>query len=340
MLRLVLHQPGQLYLETISDPGPPAPGEVLLRIHRVGVCGTDYHAYRGRQPFFNYPRVLGHELGAEIAAVGEGVVEMAVGDRVAVEPYLNCGTCQPCRAGLTNCCETLRVLGVHTDGGMAEYLRVPADKAHVSNQLTFEQLALVETLGIGAHAVTRARVSANDLVLVVGAGPIGLSVVQFAKAAGATVAVLDLAENRLQFCRERLGADAALQPSGDETLARLRNAFGGDRPTVVFDATGSSASMHESFRYPAPGGRLTFVGLFQGDVTFHDPDFHRREFTLLASRNSLSDDFRRIIHSMETGQLDTTSWITARASLTDAPNAIEGWLQPGRQPIKAILEVS
>lgn len=340
MRHLVLHQPGHLTLETTPEPGPPAPGEVLLRIHRVGVCGTDYHAYRGRQPFFSYPRVLGHELGAAVVDVGEGVAGVRVGDRVAVEPYLNCGTCQPCRAGLTNCCESLRVLGVHTDGGMAEYLRVPAAKVHVSNALSFEQLALVETLGIGAHAVDRARVRANDLVLVLGAGPVGLSVVQFAKAAGATVAVLDLVENRLCFCQKYLGADAVLQSSGDETLAHLRAVLGGDRPTVVFDATGSDASMQESFSYPASGGRLLFVGLFQGDVTFHDPDFHRRELTLLASRNSLPADFRRIIGLMETGQLDVTPWITDRASLAAAPDAFKDWMQPGHQPVKAVLEVA
>lgn len=339
MQRLVLRQPGHFSFESAPEPGLPAPGEVLLRIHRVGVCGTDYHAYRGRQPFFSYPRVLGHELGAEVVATGEGIHGVKVGDRVAVEPYLNCGACQPCRAGFMNCCESLRVLGVHADGGLADYLLVPADKAHVSNSLTYEQLALVETLGIGTHAVQRARVGANDLVLVVGAGPIGLAVVQFAKLAEATVAVMDLAENRLRFCREHLGADAVLQPAGDETLARLRNALGGDRPTAVFDATGNAASMHEAFRYPAPGGRLLFVGLFQGDVTFHDPDFHRRELTLLASRNSLPGDFRRILSLLETGAIDTTPWVTDRAPFRSVPDAVEAWLQPGRQPIKAVVEV-
>jgi 2-desacetyl-2-hydroxyethyl bacteriochlorophyllide A dehydrogenase len=340
MHRLVLRQPGQLVSDTTAEPGPPEAGEVLLRIRRVGVCGTDYHAYRGRQPFFEYPRVLGHELGAEVVALGDGVTTATVGDRVAVEPYLNCGTCQPCRVGFTNCCEHLRVLGVHTDGGLTEYLRVPANKVHIANALSFDQLALVETLGIGAHAVSRAAVRAGDLVLVVGAGPIGLGVVQFAKAAGATVVVLDFSEPRLRFCRERLGADAVLVPNGDETLPSLRQLLGGDLPTAVFDATGNATSMHEAFRYPAPGGRLTFVGLFPGDVTFHDPDFHRRELTLLASRNALPADFRRILGLMETGALDTTPWITDRAPLADAPAAIEAWLQPGQQPVKAVIDVA
>lgn len=338
MQRLLLHQPGHLTLESVDELGPPGPGEVLLRIRRIGICGTDYHAYRGRQPFFSYPRVLGHELGAEVVALGSVVLGLQPGDRVAVEPYLNCGTCQACQSGKSNCCENLRVLGVHTDGGMVEYLRVPAQKVHRSNDLSFDQLALVETLGIGAHAVSRAQVASSDVVLVIGAGPIGLSVIQFAKLRSATVAVLDLSESRLQFC-QNLGVDLTLQPAGEQTELRLCEALQGQRPTAVFDATGSATSMHEAFRYPAHGGRLTFVGLFQGEVTFHDPDFHRRELTLLASRNALPTDFQAIIRLMEAGTLDTTPWITHRAPFADVPLAIEHWLTPGNQPIKAVVEV-
>src|SRR5688500_1524126 len=161
MKTIILNEPGRFSLTDTLEPRSPAPGEAMVRVHRVGVCGTDLHAYRGRQPFFTYPRILGHELGVEVVEVGENAHGIRPGDRCAVEPYLNCGTCIACRHGKTNCCVELRVLGVHTDGGMREFIAVPVNKLHRSESLSWEQLALVETLGIGAHAVERAGLGAG-----------------------------------------------------------------------------------------------------------------------------------------------------------------------------------
>ena len=174
MQTIVLETPGSFTQVDRPDAPGPGPGEALVSVRRIGICGTDLHAFRGRQPFFQYPRVLGHELGVEVLAVGEGVEAICPGDRCAIEPYLNCGKCIACRHGKTNCCASLQVLGVHTDGGMCERLIVPASKLHKSLTLTLDQLALVETLGIGAHAVDRAALMAGEVVLVIGAGPIGL----------------------------------------------------------------------------------------------------------------------------------------------------------------------
>ncbi len=342
MKTLVLEQPG--HLVAASAPAPAAPGadEALVRVHRVGICGTDIHAFAGRQPFFTYPRILGHELGVEVLAVGSGVDHVLPGDRCAVEPYLHCGRCIACRRGKPNCCCDLRVLGVHVDGGMREQFVVPAAKLHRSDTLSFDQLALVETLGIGAHAVGRAALEPGETVAVIGSGPIGLTVIQFALAAGARVLVLDINADRLAFCRDHLGLPAAatIDTRAVDPLARLRELTHGDLPTAVFDATGNPQSMAAAFQYPAHGGRLVFVGLFPGEVTFSDPEFHRRELTLLGSRNSRPEDFRHIIELVESGRIDTTPWITHRAAFDEVPAVFPGWTRPQTGVLKAMIELT
>jgi 2-desacetyl-2-hydroxyethyl bacteriochlorophyllide A dehydrogenase len=338
MQTIILDTPGSFRLADTPPPAQPGPGEALIRVHRIGVCGTDLHAFRGKQPFFTYPRILGHELGVEVLAVGSGVTNVAVGDRCAVEPYLNCGTCIACRRRRPNCCAKLQVLGVHTDGGMRERILVPARKLHVSRKLTLEQLALVETLGIGAHAVNRAAPEAGESILVIGAGPIGLSVVQFARVAGARVIVMDTNARRLEFCRTHWGVEHTVNAT-ESSLDQVRDLTSGDLPTVIFDATGNVNSMRGSLQYLAQGGRIVFVGLVTDDFSFPDPEFHRRETTLLATRNSTPEDFQRIIALIESGAVDTSPWITHRAGLTDVPTQFAGWLTPEAGVIKAMVEV-
>jgi len=316
MKTLTVLQPESFAYSDTEKPSSLLPNEVLVKVHKIGICGTDYHAFWGRQPFFQYPRILGHELGVEVIAIGSEVKEVTIGQKCAVEPYLNCGKCWACERDLGNCCENLQVLGVHTDGGMREYIKVPAHKLHVSDKLNYEQLALVETLGIGAHAVERANVQSNDLVLVVGAGPIGLSVLEFVKLRGAKVAVVDRNTQRLDFCLEHKKADASIV-ANDQTVEQILEVFGGKMPTVVLDATGSPASMHQSFNYMAAGGRLVFVGLYQGDYQFNDPSFHKRELTIMGSRNSKPNNFKEIIAAMETGELSVDSWISHRITFEE-----------------------
>ncbi len=339
MQTLILETPGKIIMGDTPDPGAPGAGEALIRVHRVGVCGTDLHAFIGNQPFFNYPRILGHELGVEVLAVGAGVTGVRVGDRCALEPYLNCGRCIACTRGKSNCCRTLQVLGVHTDGGHRARLIVPAHKLHRSDKLSLDQLALVETLGIGAHAVARAQVAEGETVAVIGAGPIGLAVMQFAQVAGARVIAIDVSESRLAFCRDRLGVTEQIDARSGDTVAKLEQLTGGDLPTAVFDATGNVKSMNAAFNYPAQGGRLVFVGLVQGDVTFSDPNLHRRELTIFASRNGLPAEFKRIIELIESGRIDTTPWITHRATLADVPAVFASWTKPETGVIKAMIEV-
>ena len=323
MRRISLLEPGRFVADGCPPPDPP-PGNAVVRTHRIGVCGTDLHAFAGRQPFFTYSRVLGHELGVEVLEVPPGETRVRPGDRCAVEPYLSCGGCHACRLGRPNCCESLQVLGVHTDGGMRGRIAVPVERLFKSDKLSFDQLALVETLGIGAHAVARSKLKAGESVLIVGAGPIGLAVLQFALVAGGRVRVLDVSRQRREFAA-RFDVETLAEPDGK--LAE-----------VVFDATGNPTAMEASFERVAHGGRLIFVGLVLGRVGFDDPLFHRREMTVFASRNSCGQ-FPRIIRMIEGGRIDTTPWITHRLSLADVPGRFAEL--PGRPGlVKAIIEVS
>jgi hypothetical protein len=345
MKTITLSQPHQFALTDTQPPTDLQPGEALVRVHRVGICGTDLHAYRGKQPFFSYPRILGHELGVEIRDLrfeigGESPISnlqsLSVSDRCSVEPYLNCGRCIACRNGKTNCCTSLQVLGVHTDGGMREYIKVPLHKLHKSSVLSYEQLALVETLGIGAHAVDRAQLQPNEFVLVIGAGPIGLATLQFVQLHTPNVIVMDISPQRLAFCQQQLRVPHVLR-ADENPLAHIEAITNGDLPTAVFDATGNISSMNNAFQYVAHGGKLVFVGLTQADVVFNDPFFHRREITLFASRNALSKDFPRIIQLVESGRIDTRPWITHRASADDMLAQFDGWLKPESGTIKAVV---
>ncbi len=336
MNTISLERPGLFRLLESEPPTRPASNEAMVRIRRVGICGTDYHAFRGHQPFFDYPRILGHELSGEIVAVGENVNNVQPGDRVAVEPYLNCGECIACRRGKPNCCTQLKVFGVQTDGGMRELVKLPAHKLHKSDKLPLEQLAIVETLCIGAHAVERAGLTKGERVLVIGAGPIGLTVITFAQLAGVEVTVMELNPKRRDFCRAHLGITHFIE-STDDVPAQLE-ALHGDLPTVVFDATGSAQSMQSAFEYVAHGGKLVFVGLVQGEITFNDPNFHRRELTLLSSRNATTDDFRRVMATMESGQINVAPWITHRAPAVDLIESFPRWLEPETGVVKAVVE--
>jgi len=337
MKAIQLEQPKQFRRIEVPDAPPPGAGEVLVRVHRIGICGTDYGGFLGKMPFYSYPRIPGHELGVEVIAVGAGVTNVAPGDRCSVEPYMNCQQCHPCRRGSGNCCENLKVLGVMTDGGMRERFIVPARKLHKSIRLSFEQLALVETLAIGCHAVNRGQPQKGDHVLIIGAGPIGLSAIEFVKLSGARSIVLDLNQQRLDFCKSVMRVDETILVNGGE-LEELKRVTGGKLAQVVIDATGSNKSMANALTLCSFTGRLVYVGITQQEVAFpHAPVMHRRELTLLASRNALPDDFVRIIGLIEDGKIDTKPWITHRAAFDEMIEAFPNWLNPESGVIKAMV---
>ncbi|HEV2292282.1 MAG TPA: zinc-binding alcohol dehydrogenase family protein [Tepidisphaeraceae bacterium] len=339
MKAIVLQEPGRLERVEVDEPAGPGPGEALVRVHRVGICGTDVSGYLGKMPFYSYPRIPGHELGVEVMAVGAGVTDVKPGDRCAVEPYLNCGKCHACRKGASNCCANLKVLGVMTDGGLRDRFVLPARKLHPSSKLTFDQLALVETLAIGCHAVDRPALAHGENCLVIGAGPIGLSSIVFAKLGGARVIVLDLNPQRLDFCKQVLGVDETVV-SGENVEQELRRVTDGNMADVVIDATGSNVSMSNAFGYLAPTGRLVYVGITTKEITFRQPVFHRPEGTLYSSRNALPKDFSRIVSLIECGEIDTRPWITHRTAFEEMSGVFESYTRPETGVIKAIVEVS
>ena len=335
MQTITLDSPGNFSISQTEVPKRP-PDSALVRIYRVGICGTDLHAFRGRQPFLSYPRILGHELGVQIMEIDANDQDLHAGDICAIEPYLNCGRCISCRRGKTNCCTTLQTLGVHTDGGMREFITIPVNKLHKSDLLSLDQLALVETLGIGAHAVDRANFNPGEFVLVIGAGPIGLTVTQFAKIAGGRIIVMDINENRLNFCQQAFEVEFTVN-GRENPFEQLKAITSNEMPTVVFDATGNVKSMENAFSYVASGGKLIFVGLVQDNITFHDPEFHRKEITLFSTRNSTGNDFKRIITLMEQNKIDTNPWITHRATSDELIEAFPTWLNPDSGTIKAMV---
>ncbi len=332
---LVCSEPGNLQL--VRRPGPePGPARALVRPRRVGICGTDYHIFQGKHPFLQYPRVMGHELAVEVVESPRDS-GFAAGEICVVNPYLSCGACIACRAGKPNCCMAISVLGVHQDGGLAGLLSVPVGNVIHAHGLTADECASVEFLAIGAHAVGRGGVTEADNVLVVGAGPIGLGVALFARLAGASVAVFDREPERVAFARSIAGA-APLDAEGDP-LQAVAAFTGGNGFDVVFDATGSRAAMEKGFEFVAHGGRYVLVSVIKEPITFMDPDFHRKEMTLLGSRNATNDDFRRVIDAIRDGQVPIGRLVTHRTTLAGAVDNIPVWATQKTGLIKALVEI-
>lgn len=337
-----LRLPGKLTAIELPEPLPPRPGEALVQVLQVGVCGTDLHAFKGEQPMIEYPVVLGHELAVEVLALGAEAhaLGVRVGDRCTVVPYLACGRCGACRRGRGNCCERLQVLGVHVDGGLRERLTLPAGALLPANDLDRDQLALAEMLAIGAHAVARAAVAEGDTVAVIGVGPIGLGVLAAAHRAAALVGV-DRSPERLELMA-RTGM-ALPVPAGTDLAERLRHAFGGELPTVVLDATGSAASMEAAPELAAPGGRVVLVGHTKHALTFQNPVVHRKELSILASRNATRHDFERVLADLRSGgggRADPREWITTRTDLSGFVSEMPRWSRGQAEVVKAMVHLA
>jgi Threonine dehydrogenase and related Zn-dependent dehydrogenases len=335
MLTIICDSPGTL--STVDRPKPTrGEGEVLVRLRRVGVCGTDLHIFTGNQPYLSYPRVMGHELSGIVEEVPVAS-HLTPGDTVSIIPYISCGHCSACRKGRTNCCRNIGVLGVHRDGGMTEYLSLPERFVLKAEGLTVDQAAMVEFLAIGAHAVARANVQPRQKVLVVGAGPIGMAVAIFARLDGAEVTFLDGRADRLDFAATHLGAShTVLLGDGDQqTLSEITN---GDFFDAVFDATGNPKAMERGFRFVGHGGTYVFVSIVSSDISFSDPEFHKRETSLLGSRNATVEDFERVIEAMRAGEVPE-ALITHRMMLAEVPERFAGLTDPAAGVVKAMIEI-
>lgn len=338
MKALVCVQPHDIRVEDRPVP-VRGEGEVLIRMRRAGICGTDYHIYGGKHPFLEYPRLIGHELAGEIAEVPEGSA-FTVGQVVTVNPYIACGTCRACRRGKPNCCARISVLGVHGDGGMCELLAVPESAVIDAVGLSLDQAAMVEFLAIGAHAVRRAGVAEGESVAVIGAGPIGIAAALFARIAGAGLIVLaDTRAPRLAYARDHLGFGEGVV--ADEALgATLAGMTGGEMFDHVFDATGNIHAMRAGLNWVAHGGSYTLVGVCKDDLVFPDPEFHKRETTLVASRNALSVDFDHVIASIRSGAVPTDAIRTHTLTLDEAPTRLPQLIDEADSVLKAIITIA
>ena len=327
----------------LPDVKAPGPGEALVRTHRMGICGTDLSCYLGKFPFFSYPRTPGHELGLEVIAVGEGVTNVKPGDKCSLEPYLNNPESIPSKKGHSNACSNVSVVGVHQSGGLRKSnWTVPAHKLHPGNDLSYDELALVETLAIGYHAVKRGNPQPGETVMVIGAGPIGLSCLEFLKLMDLKVLVVDFAQNRLDFCAENLGIPhPVLAKSDGSHLAEIETITEGGFCDIIIDATGHAGSMVQCHQYAAVGGRVVYVGITAQDLTFPQaPFFHRRELSVMASRNALPADFPEIIQIITDGKINLRNWITHRLDITEVPEEFDKFTAPATGALKAVITVN
>lgn len=336
MISLNCVAPGKLEYQDIIKPGHVSHHSVL-KIKRIGICGTDLHAYEGTQPYFNYPRILGHEIAAEV--VESERMDLKVGEVVTIMPYFYCNKCIACRSNKPNCCVSLKVFGVHIDGGMSEYISVPSYSLLHAHGLDLDSLAMVEPFAIGAHAVRRGEIQKNDFVLIAGAGPIGLGVAAFAQMAGAHVIMMDLNEHRLEFCRSKQKIKHTIIASEENVLEQLQKITDSDMPTVVIDATGNQKAINGLFQYMAHGGKYILVGLQKELISVNHPEFHKREATLMSSRNATKEDFERVISSMKEGHIDTSMYITHRIPFSQLADNFKNLLDPAQHTIKAMVSM-
>ena len=337
MKAIILEEPGKFRKIEIEKPPSLLANEVLMKIRRLGVCGTDLHAFKGVQPFFSYPRILGHEIAAEVVEIGSEVKHLKVGDICAVMPYDNEQEDQATRRGKTNCGTFLQLFGVHKDGAMQEYKTFPAHLVMPANDLTLDQIALIEPLAIGSHAVERADIKPEDIVLIIGAGPIGIGTVSMALLKAAKVIVLDMNQNRLDFISQKFPSVETIKLD-DKVEETLRERLNGDLPTVILDATGNKASMEKCIDYIAPSGTIVYIGLFIGDICFHDPLFHRKEVTLKSSRNAVATDFEKLIRLLKAGLVNIDGLVTHRLPFETLHENFTKLYLPEEKVIKAVIE--
>jgi 2-desacetyl-2-hydroxyethyl bacteriochlorophyllide A dehydrogenase len=333
---LVCVEPGRLELAQRPVPEAPRPGWVLVDVAYVGICGTDYHIYEGKHPFLAYPRVMGHEISGRVAAPGDGVA-LQVGQSVIVNPYLACGHCVACRQDKPNACVAIEVLGVHRDGAMAEQVLVPESNLYPAGDLSLREAATVEFLAIGAHAVRRAQPRAGARALVIGAGPIGLGTALFARIAGLDVTLLDTSAERLAFAREELGF-ATVDGSADVPAA-VAARTDGESFDFVFDATGNAQSMQGAFAHVAHGGTLVLVSVVKDAIAFSDPEFHKREMSVVGSRNATREDFEHVVRSLREGLVPVAKLLTHETTLGGAVADLPRWAATRAGLVKALVKV-
>jgi 2-desacetyl-2-hydroxyethyl bacteriochlorophyllide A dehydrogenase len=324
MKALVVDKPGETSLIDIEEPAM-GEGDVLLRVRTVGLCGTDLSTFRGVNPLVSYPRIPGHELGCTIEAVGAAVPpQFRVGQDVLVHPYQNCGKCSACTAGRPNACRENQTLGVQRDGGMTERLAVPWEKLYTSDKLSLREMALVEPLTIGYHAVMRGRVAPGDTVGVFGVGAIGIGVIAAAASKGATVIAIDVEDSKLELAK-KVGAQHTVNSAREELHSALKKLTDREGPRVMIEAVGLPDTFRAAVEEVCFAGRVVYIGYSKQPVEYDTRHFVQRELDVLGSRNALADDFRAVIAYLEAGTFPVDEVITRTVPLDDAGAALADW---------------
>ena len=321
MRAVIFHTPYNL---TIGDWATPqlGPGEVLVSVGATGICAGDMYIYLGKNPYAKYPVVGGHEIAGTVLEVGAGVSGLEAGTPVVVEPFIGCGQCYACRVGKSNCCRNLRIIGVHQPGGFAEYVKAPLRHIHrIPAGLSMTWASFAEPVAIGVQACRRGQVAPGDFVLILGCGPIGLALIEVARARGASVVTTDVRRDRLEFAA-RLGALAL--PADDQLLPTLLEQTQGDGAPVVIEATGNPAAMESTVDLVAAGGRIVIVGLVKQGTMLELPglDFTRKEMTIVGSRASVNC-FPEALELLANGQI-TYPQVASEFSLWEAPKVFAG----------------
>lgn len=323
MKAIQIAEPGKVQLIDLPEPTPAA-GEVLLRVGTAGYCGTDLSTFRGVNPLVSYPRVPGHEIGGTVEALGEGVSEWSVGDRVLVFPYTECGECSSCLAGRPNCCKNNQTLGVQREGAMSELVALPAGKLMRAEGLSLSQLALVEPLTVGAHASARGAVAKDEAVLVFGCGAIGLGAIAGAAFRGAKVIAVDIDDQKLALAK-RCGAAESVNSMTENLEERVLELTGGHGPAVVIEAVGLPQTFKAAVDLVAFAGRVVYIGYAKAPVEYETKYFVMKEIDIRGSRNALPEDFEQVIAMLQNGDVPTDEIISRTATLDEAPDALREW---------------
>lgn len=296
--------------------------EALIKVHTVGICGSDIGAFRGTNNLVSYPRVIGHEIAGEIVKIGSrNPKNFKVGDRVVVDPYLYCGHCYACSIKRTNCCEDLKVLGVHVDGGMAEYYKHPADMlVKMPEGLSWELAALAEPLTISLHGVHRGKIAKGEYALFYGAGPIGMLAALVAKLYGATPIVVDLVQERLDFVRS-LGVEYTINSKNEDVVERVREITGGKMVQCVMEATGANACIRQSLDVVCNAGRVVFTGWPKTDTLMPTGMFTKKELDIRGARTS-AGEFEESLDIIANNRIPVAKILTKTITADEAPETI------------------
>jgi len=338
MKQIVCQGPYKFIIKNSSIP-QISNDEALVRIRRIGICGTDFHAYKGEQPYFTYPRILGHEISGEIVKINNPDTSLKTGDTVMINPYQECGDCVVCKNGKSNCCKHLKVRGVHQNGGMQEYVAIPITHLINTNLISLDASAMVECLSIGAHAVRRANITKGETVMVIGAGPIGLGTMKFANLEGAKVIAMDINRNRLNFSKKWASVEHLVHVKSNNVIDKLKEITNGDMPSIIFDATGSKKSMQTAINYVAHGGKVVYVSLIKDNLSFYYPDFHEKEITLLSSRNATEIDFQKVLQAIRSKEIDIDRFITHKVNFDNFIEEFKTLMDPEANVIKAMIQI-